>query len=500
MRIFLTNHSFLFDIEQTALMLLPSAEPRAEIGPVDEAVPASGEDYGASSIEVTPQCVAASFFLRLGGKCAEKVCRYEFSGENEEKRQSEIRHLARRAAFLAITELTGENPAWGVLSGVRPAKLARALLEEMPAEEAEKALTGRFFVKPEKAKLAVDLAKIAMEAEYDTGPKDAAVYVGVPFCPTRCAYCSFIGPMAAGPNSVKLSAYLTDLRREIAATGEALAAGGANVRALYVGGGTPTVFSAEQLALLLEAVKTNMPLAPACEITVEAGRPDTITAEKVSALVQYGVNRVSVNPQSFSDEVLQAAGRRHTAEEAIEAFALVRKVGPNLAVNMDFIAGLPKDTPEGFVKSIETAVSLRPENITVHTLAIKKGAQLAESRQQEARETLSAMLSAGQAILQREGYRPYYLYRQKYMGGSFENVGYERGGTPCLYNIYMMEEVLPVVACGAGAATKLVSKSRRFERIIHPKYAEDYSQKLEEILAKKADLTAFFQSRPCNAP
>jgi oxygen-independent coproporphyrinogen-3 oxidase len=500
MRIFI-NHNFLFDMEQTALMLLPQAAPRAEIGPVEEAVIHSGEDYGVSTVKVTEKSVLSSFYLRYKGQEVQKTCRHIFAkDENEEKRQVQIRHIARRAAFLAITAITGERPAWGVMSGVRPAKLARLLLEEMPPKEAKKTLSTRFFVQPEKAKLAVSLAEIAIQAEKNTGCKDAAVYIGVPFCPSRCAYCSFIGPMAAGQSEEKTSAYLSDVCREIAATGDAMASGGAKVRALYVGGGTPTVFSAGQLQVLLETAQKHLPLLSSCEITVEAGRPDTISADKITVLNAYGVNRISVNPQSFSDEVLKAAGRKHTAEEAIKAYELVKKHGPNLLVNMDFIAGLPKDTPPGFAKSIETAVSLKPDNITVHTLALKRGAQWANFAEQEARETLGAMLSAGQAILQREGYNPYYLYRQKYMGGSFENIGYERNGTPCLYNIYMMEEVLPVVACGAGATTKLVSKNQRFRRIINPKFAENYSQKIEEILAGKAELTAFFNNRPCISP
>jgi oxygen-independent coproporphyrinogen-3 oxidase len=382
--------------------------------------------------------------------------------------------------------LLGGEPAWGALTGVRPVKLpVRAMREGATPARAEQLLKERYRVSPLRRRLAMDCARASLKMEASLRPEEVSLYVGIPFCPSRCAYCSFIS--AAAPRALGLvEPYLEALSREIGAAGEMVKNAGLSVRSVYVGGGTPTTLSAPQLSALLLCLRHSFDLSRCTEFTVEAGRPDTITREKLEVIEANGAGRVSVNPQTMSDEVLRAMGRAHTTAETLAAYALVR-AHSSLTVNMDLIAGLPRDTQEGFRNSLDTVLSLAPENITVHTLALKKGSRLMEEKGAlPGGETVAAMLGYAHACLRERGYIPYYLYRQKFMSGSFENVGWCLPGFESAYNICMMEELHTVLALGAGGVTKLVDGARgRIVRVANPKYPQEYIRDMEKNLAAK---------------
>ncbi|MFQ7452724.1 MAG: coproporphyrinogen dehydrogenase HemZ [Flavonifractor plautii] len=323
-------------------------------------------------------------------------------------------------------------------------------------------------------------------------PGEVSLYVGIPFCPTRCAYCSFVS--ADVGRALKLiDPFLDALCRELAATGAMLADAGLRVRTVYFGGGTPTTLSAPQLDRLMGELADHIDLSGCTEYTVEAGRPDTITAEKLAVLARRGCSRVSVNPQTMQDAVLERMGRAHRADDILRAYALARESGIG-CINMDLIAGLPGDSAAGFRASLEQVLALGPENVTVHTLALKKGSRLMEEGGGlPSGAAVADMLDFAWAALRAAGQRPYYLYRQKYMSGSFENVGWCRPGAESLYNICMMEELHTIVSLGGGGVTKLVDRATGYiERLANAKYPQEYIQKIDAICADKARVAQFY--------
>ena len=335
-----------------------------------------------------------------------------------------------------------------------------------------------------------------MRAAQDLAPRDIAVYIGIPFCPTRCAYCSFVSQSVE--KSFKLvPPYVDALVTELASGGKMAREHGFRVRAAYMGGGTPTTLSAGQLDRVLAAFETAFgPALDGCqEITVEAGRPETITAEKLAVLKAHGVTRISVNPQTMEDHVLQAIGRRHSAQDVREALDRLSPFHfPHL--NMDLIAGLPEDTPEGFQRSLDACIAFGAGNLTVHTLALKKGSGiLLENRTIPGQEAVAEMLDYAEPALRNAGYAPYYLYRQKYMSGSFENIGWTRPGGASLYNIYIMSELCSILSFGAGGSTKMVDASRRrIQRVFNHKYPQEYVDRPEKAQVNLAAFAVFYES------
>ena len=464
MKLYFTGHDYKYAAEQMLLTLFPAERP----------VYPDGAPEGDRT-ELTLGDGEAVCLLVRGGGCftaAERVGPYD--SDRERVRQEQ--HAIKRAFYRAALASGREKPAWGMLTGVKPGKLmARYLDEGRGAED----FARDFDVDPERAALCETTTRHTVAARNSLAPGDIGLYVGIPFCPTRCAYCSFISN-AVGGNRKLVEPYLDALLTEIARTGAAARAAGQRPVALYFGGGTPTALSPEQLDRLCAAMAEHFDLSALREYTVEAGRPDTITAEKLAVLRRYGVTRVSVNPQTMSDEVLEAIGRKHTAQDVLDALAQVREAG-GFQVNMDLIAGLPKDTEAGFAKTLDTVLSLAPENITVHTLAMKNGSRLAEHPETlPSAEAVGRMVDMAAERLRGAGYVPYYLYRQKYMSGGFENVGWRRGGTVNLYNIMMMEELCPILAMGAGASTKLEGPDGAVYRRINPKYPKEYIERMRE--------------------
>ena len=435
--------------------------------------------------------------VQLDGRHRNGLVRFpsEKLDEPDERVYHTVSHALKQAFYKAGTALLGHELPWGSLTGVRPVKLpTRAMLAGKTAGQAERELRVNYRVSAPRAALAVECARAALAVNRGLDPRGLALYIGIPFCPTRCAYCSFIS--ADVKRSLALvEPYVDALCREIGLAGGLLRERGLHVSCAYMGGGTPTTLSARQLDRVLTAVEACLPMERCAEFTVEAGRPDTITADKLEALRAHGVHRISVNPQTMEDRVLRAIGRAHTAAQTERAMELAQLHFGGL-VNMDLIAGLPADSPEGFGRTLDRVLAMGPANITVHTLALKKGSRLTEEGGDLcAPEAVEAMLTLADGRLREAGYGPYYLYRQKYMSGSFENVGWTKPGGLCAYNIVMMEELQTVLSLGAGGITKLVDgENRKILRLSNPKYAREYLDSWEKIAAAKRTAAEFQES------
>ena len=421
--------------------------------------------------------------------------RFSMDGETGEATQAVVtgglvekrllKRAVKTACYRLMKRLTGMQPPWGSLTGIRPTRLMYELAEEgITGEAAERELQRRFDVSADKARLLSDI--LAMQKGVIDPPEDTFdLYIGIPFCTTRCAYCSFASGELGDGHLVE--PYLAALETEIRESARLIREMGLHVRAAYMGGGTPTALSAGQLARLLDCAQEHFP--GAVEWTVEAGRPDTITREKLTALREHEITRISVNPQTFSDETLRLIGRAHTAQDTLDAFSLAREMGFH-HINMDLIAALPGESEDDFARSLRTTMNLHPESITVHTLAIKRSSRLHEQGYaQVGAEQAARMVDFARQSLREEGYFPYYLYRQKYMAGNLENVVYALPGHACLYNIGNMEETARVLALGAGSITKwLFPRQRRIERAPNVRNIEQYIDRVDEMVRRKRAL------------
>ena len=487
MRLYFKGHDYKYAAEQMLLTLFPEERPEYPEGsPAGDRMELRMHRGG---VYTTAFCAFYS-----GGVCWRGRAAAKNSAMTDALSTDRIcQRLIKNAMYRAALRSGRQRPAWGALTGVRPGKLLCALLD---SEGDEQAALHRFIqeydVNPERAALCLDTSRETLRAKASLADRDICLYVGIPFCPTRCAYCSFVSQSVE--KSMKLiPPFLEALHQEIRATAAEIRALGLRVISVYMGGGTPTTLSAEQLDRLCTALENEFDLSQIREYTVEAGRPDTITAEKLQVLRRHGVDRVSVNPQTMSDTVLEAIGRRHSAADIVSALEKVRRVG-GFAVNMDLIAGLPTDTVQGFANTVDQVLALSPENVTVHTLSLKKGSRITlEGSALPTAAEVGAMLDIAQEKLRAADYAPYYLYRQKFMSGGFENVGWSREGYINLYNICIMEELCSIVAMGGGGSTKLVRHDGgRNIRIMEPKYPLEYINGIEKTCADKRGITEFY--------
>ncbi|MBE6943011.1 MAG: coproporphyrinogen dehydrogenase HemZ [Ruminococcaceae bacterium] len=403
------------------------------------------------------------------------------------------RRVLQQSFYAAALPHLPDAPAWGALSGVRPTKITtKHLLEGGTPKSADRLLRDTYYVSYVRRKLALDCSLSTVAAVEKMGDKDVSLYVGIPFCPTRCTYCSFVS-RTVGKSKSLLDTYLEALLTELTHTGRLLADSGHTVRTVYIGGGTPTTLSAAQMERLLRGISDNLDLRRCIEFTVEGGRPDTLDEEKLRTIYRCGADRISINPQTMEDHVLRACGRPHTAADVEKAYRMAVDAGFT-AINMDLIAGLPEDSYDGFCRSLDRVAALSPANITVHTLALKKGADLFEKRVALPNyETVSQMVTYAGQTLSGLSYKPYYLYRQKYMSGSFENVGWSKNGQDCLYNIYMMEELHPILSLGGGGMNKVNLPGGALQRFHNPKFPEQYIEQLDDVLRQKEELFALMK-------
>ena len=488
MRLYLSGHDYKYAVEQMLLTLFPDERPEYPAGSPE-----------GRRMEIRLSRTEANTSASCAFYAGRSVFRGAARSANEAltdplTRDRVCQRLIKNAMYRAALKSGVPKPPWGALTGVRPGKLMAGLAAECPDEKtALRRFIGEFDVSPERAGLCLATTRETLRAEESLEARDVCLYVGIPFCPTRCAYCSFVS-QSVEKSMQLIEPFLAALEREIAATAEQVRTLGLRPVSLYMGGGTPTTLTAEQLDRLCTVLAAHFELSALREYTVEAGRPDTITEEKLRVLRKHGVDRVSVNPQTMSDRVLEIIGRRHTAADIVTALDKVRAAG-DFTVNMDLIAGLPGDSVAGFRDTLEKVLTLGAENITVHTLALKKGSRITVNQTPlpPARE-VAAMLDYAQGRLRTAGYAPYYLYRQKFMSGGFENVGWQKGSSVNLYNICIMEELRSILAMGGGGSTKLIRPDGgRNIRLSAPKYPQEYIAQIEKTCADKAQITAFYQ-------
>lgn len=433
--------------------------------------------------------IVADTQIRLNGRASAASHSFpcpDDADKHEKKRLTSA--VCGMSLYFAAQKLRPRRLPWGVMTGIRPAKPIRQMLCDGEGEayilDYMQALYG---ADSAKLQLAMDVAKNELSLIKQNGKDDIGLYIGIPFCPTRCLYCSFVSTDLRRTKKYVLE-YLDRLAQEIAYSAGLTKAAGKRVQSIYIGGGTPTSITAEELEFLLGAVARHFDTNALYEFCVEAGRPDTITKEKLRVLKQYGVTRISINPQTMHARTLKLIGRSHTPEDIKTAFELARQAG-FASINADLIAGLPGETLEDFLQTLAEINQYAPENITVHTMSVKRGSALHESLSDydlTNAETVYAMLDASQEFMQRTGRAPYYLYRQKNMLGNLENVGYSRTGHESIYNVNIMEEVQSILALGCGGSSKAVdSTGDKIERVYNFKAPIEYIDRFDEILAKK---------------
>lgn len=473
MRITVINHKYHYEMEKLVRLFLPNEK----IEVIKECADGEGL-YTEVGSEIT---------VRLKMPDFEKALIAPLCGDNEMQMG--------RMVYSLFGEYLRLYPQWGVLTGVRPSKLLIATEKRLGREKAEVYFYNDLLVTKEKYALARQVADCEEKIITLSRPKSYSLYISIPFCPTRCSYCSFVSHSVQTEKARALvPEYCRLLSEELRVTGKIAKELGLTLESVYIGGGTPTTLSASQLEELLYTVTDSFDLSYCREFTVEAGRPDTVTEEKLRVLKDSPVSRISINPQTFSDEVLKNIGRCHSAKETEDAFNSARKIGFD-CINMDLIAGLPGDTEEGFRFSLDKAVSLDPENITVHTLALKRSSNLGGQDMRVTAENAKRAAEMLRYAYEKLSpvYRPYYMYRQSKSAGNLENTGWCKENYECLYNIFMMEECHTVLAAGGGAVTKLKEYGTdRIERIFNFKYPFEYISGFTEILERKKRISEFY--------
>lgn len=477
MNLYVKNHNFHFELENLTRLFFPN-EKITVIRDFSE--PQPPYIYTEVSDKITISVNIGSF------NKSETAVKKLTDDDNE--------LVSAQLLYKLLCDFTGLTQPWGILTGVRPVKLLRRLAEESNEEQAVKKFEKDFFVSNEKIALSRETEHNERKILELSKPESFSLYVGIPFCPSRCSYCSFV--MASIERAEKLiEPYTKLLCEEIKRTAEIANKLGLRLETVYFGGGTPTTLSAEQLDTVLGTVNKSFDMSTCREFTVEAGRPDTIDIAKLFALKENKIDRISINPQTVNDEVLKTIGRKHTAQQFFDAFELARKCGFD-NINTDLIAGLPTDTPESFKNSLDSIVRLNAECITVHTLCMKRASRLTTEGVtldlQQARDARE-MLAYTQNILGQNEYIPYYMYRQSRMVGNLENVGWSKRGFESLYNVYVMDETHTILACGSGGVTKLKRNNPDYlERIFNFKYPYEYIDRFDELIQRKSGIMQFY--------
>jgi len=491
MKLRLVGHDYKYAVEQIMLALFPEERPLYS----SDLNISSDELFATSRLHHGPVYAQATTVMRCGIRVSHGSARVRCAKLTDRLTSDRLlQRIIKQSFYRAALDYIDTPPVWGSLTGIRPAHIATVALESgMSEKTAIRTLTGDYYVSNERASMSVLAAQASLTIKRTLEPHDIALYIGIPFCPSRCAYCSFVS------NSVEKSFGLIDpfvqtLLREIDLAATMVRELGLRIISVYIGGGTPTSLPAETLRSILLSLKSAFDLSHVREYTVEAGRPDTITEQKLDIIRLSGAKRVCINPQSMSEAVLSAIGRRHTPDDVLHAVQLVRQYGAEL--NMDVIAGLPADTPASFERTLNTVLGLEPENITVHTLSLKKGSRIMlEGTVVPSGQDVSRMLGYALHRLPECGFEPYYLYRQKFTSGGFENTGWSIPGHVGVYNICMMEELCSVLALGGGGVTKLVSPGGRIERIFNAKYPREYILQSEKLENKFKQVKNFHSPR-----
>ena len=496
MIILIENHPFAYEMENLCRVFFPNEKFTI----VREAPEQGEEDLVRTGRRAEADGVRLSAGVRLSGRPFRTA--EAFLPDDTEELEAECERTLAVLLFGLLKELTGVTPSWGILTGVRPIKLLRRLTQEAGEAEAADYFREKLLVSQEKTALALTTMRCEQEILSLSRRDSYSLYISIPFCPTRCAYCSFVS------QSVEKAArlmpdYVEKLCWELEAAASLARAYGLRLETVYIGGGTPTTLTAGQLERLIGAVRAHFDPDSAREFTVEAGRADTITPDKLAVMKAGGVTRISINPQTLNDGVLETIGRRHTSAQTLEAFAMARDAGFD-NINMDLIAGLPGEPFESFERTLSKILALSPESVTIHTLAMKRSSRLTQEGQALYRkdcEEAEKMLAYARERLLARDYLPYYLYRQSRMVGNLENVGWAKRGYEGLYNVYVMDETHTVLGCGAGAVSKIKEPGgEQLDRVFNFKFPYEYLSRFEEMLQRKEEaagyLGRYFSGQP----
>lgn len=402
---------------------------------------------------------------------------YTFTGDKD---------FVKRQIYMDLEKLTGKSPKWGIVTGIRPVKMAGELYKDSKdLQHVKDVLENKYLIHPSKRELTTEILEYQLNTAGLPSEESISVYLGIPFCPTRCLYCSFTSNQV---KKAEIDRYLEALHKEVEYCGRKVKEHGYYVESFYIGGGTPTTLDEAQLAALLKKINECFDIEGMREFTVEAGRPDTITEEKLAIMQQFGVNRISINPQTMKDETLELIGRKHTVSETKNAFEMASKTDIPY-VNADLIAGLPEESFEDFKMSLDSIIEMGAENITIHTLAVKRASRLKEMDEEfnyKDEDLREQMLIYASETLKKEGYKPYYLYRQKHTSGNTENIGYCKDDAVSIYNIRIMEEAQSILAMGAGGVSKVYfPKENRLERVPNVSNYEIYIERIDEMIERK---------------
>lgn len=486
MKLCLINNDFKYELEKLIRIFLPF-----------EKIEFFNEIVEGDSVVIAELTDKATATLYYGGKKYSYTREIEDINKNKEKDNELFLALA---LFDCLKECFNYSPQWGILTGVRPAKLFSRIAKANGIEYAENYFKNYLMVNDKK--IALCKATIKGEGDITSLSKNDSfsLYISVPFCPSRCNYCSFVSHSVEQAKAY-IPKYVELLCKELEVTAKKAKDNNLKLMTVYIGGGTPTTLSAQQLTMVMNTVSENFDLSNVLEYTVEAGRPDTITKEKMVAIKNGGATRISINPQTMNDEVLKIIGRRHTAHQTVESFNLARECGFD-NINMDLIAGLLGDDYESFVKTVKEVVDLNPESVTVHSLSMKRASNLTvngELPEIEMGKIASNMVDFSYNYLIENDILPYYMYRQSKTVGNLENVGYSKKGFECLYNVYIMDETHTILACGASAVTKLREPNGdKIERIFNFKYPYEYINRFDELIDRKEGIDLFYKNFPIN--
>ncbi len=479
------GHNFDYEMEKLVRIFLPFEKIEIEKSVIEQ------DDVIICQLFKQGECVRAFAKVNLFGKTAQSETVVTKGLLDFEK---ECQHALARELYTCLSSLLNYCSDWGILTGVRPARLFLANCEKFGLNTAKQQFKERFLVSEQKISLCEETTKSEQEIISFSKPKTFSLYVSIPFCPTRCSYCSFVSHSVQKAKDI-IPQYIEKLVEELKITGKIARELELELATVYVGGGTPTALDADQLKSVLDAIAENFDLSSVLEYTVEAGRPDTITEQKLGVIKASGATRISINPQTMNDNVLSAIGRCHSAKDMVDAFGLARSLGFD-NINCDLIAGLPSDDYESFCGTVEKILQLDPESVTIHALSMKRASNLTrkgEFPEVEMGRRAQKMVSFARRELTNKSIFPYYMYRQSKTVGNLENVGYAKGGYEGLYNVYIMDETHTILACGASAVTKMRSYyTGDIKRIFNYKYPYEYIGDFDTIISRKEGIKAFY--------
>lgn len=486
----LFGHTLKYEIECILKLFLPAT--RFAFLYDTQSLPESSSEGAVLSLSETKDHSSVfSVCILVNGQQRNAVEKRTYCNPVLEKAACEYQFS--KMLYRLLENVTDLHPAWGLLTGIRPVKKVQPLLaQNMTQKEIFRFLSDTYWITPEKIQLAYDTAMVQQPLLLQTPKNAISLYISIPFCPTRCSYCSFVSHSVEQAQKL-IPDYLNRLCDELAIWGELVTAFGLKIDTVYFGGGTPTALSAKQLEQVLTAVDRNFSLENVREYCVEAGRPDTITAEKLAVMKQHHITRISVNPQTMQNHVLETIGRKHTAEQTVTAFQMARAAEFD-NINMDLIAGLPGDTPEGFHDTLNQILALEPDSITVHALTLKRAANLFAQGKQQLQNPVQQMIQESSTRLPQAGFSPYYMYRQKNTIDNQENIGYARPGKESLYNILIMDESQSIFGAGCGASTKLVEPCGKITRLHNYKFPYEYINQFDTLMEKKQQVREIYAS------